>query len=70
MAGKRLKQVVSGSPAPEAAFLPQPVSEIPWGHNIRLVESLPAGLCGSLPTITQIEAALKGAKGKGAGDGK
>jgi len=69
MAGRRLKQAVSDSPSPWAAILPRPVSEIPWGHNIiRLVESLPAGLRGSLPTIKQIEAELKGAKG--AGDGK
>jgi hypothetical protein len=36
MAGKRLKQAVSDSPSPEAAILPQPVSGIPWGHNIVL----------------------------------
>ena len=39
---------------------PHPVSEIPWGHNLvlRIVQSLPESLKGSLPTIEEIEAEL------------
>jgi hypothetical protein len=49
--------------------LPQPVAELPWGHNItkpigvaewetKIVETLPDNLKGSLPTVEEIEAEL------------
>jgi len=36
--GEELKQAVSESDA--SRFLPQPVPEIPWGHNIVLLQKL------------------------------
>ena len=53
--------------------LPQPVAELPWGHNTlllkakpigvaewetKIVETLPDNLKGSLPTVEEIEAEL------------
>lgn len=47
---------------PEFAISQQVVGQIPWGHNILLLqklETLPDELKGSLPSIEQIEQELE-----------
>ncbi len=80
-AGEKPPQILQ-QPAGELGpmKLPQAASEIPWFHNVvliekpvgvaryvtKLVESLPKELAGQLPSIEQIEAEL----GKGVGDAR